>query len=247
MAVEPSELPAIGDTAPLTDRLPEIGITVDAGRPLIRRVPTPQGEAWTTFFEFTSPVDTGDGASPIAEPLAGLTGVVSWAMPINIDQDIATEAGATVRPLYQVADSDDVWAEAEWLRFRYAFEQAPLGAITMRTNPTPSESRDDLDGPWTIAATAERPLPPDSGAEPGDTQRIVLVSASGWFQDPFLFAQLSVDGARSRASRRTLNSSMPDCSGSPDATNSSPAQRASAMSHASATCLRVSAPPSAGR
>ena len=194
MAVEPSELPAIGDTAPLTDRLPEIGITVDAGRPLIRRVPTPQGEAWTTFFEFTSPVSTGEDASPIAEPLAGLTGVVSWATPINIDQDVAAEAGATVRPLYQVADSGDVWAEAEWLRFRYAFEQAPLGAITMRTNPTPSESRDDLEGPWTVAATAERPLPPDSGAEPGDTQRIVLVSAAGWFQDPFLFAQLSVDG-----------------------------------------------------
>ncbi len=190
MAVEPSELPAIGDNPPLTDRLTELGVTVDAGRPLVRRIPTAQGDAWTTFFEFTSPLP----GSPISEPLSGLLGAVAWATPIQIDPDLATEAGATVHPLYRVEDSDNVWAEAEWLRYRYAFEAQPFGAITMRTPPTPSPSRDSVTGPWTVAATIERPATADSGRDPGSVQRIVLVSAAGWFHDPFVFSQASVDG-----------------------------------------------------
>lgn len=188
MAVEPSELPAIGDNPPLTDRLTELGITVDAGRPLIRHVPTAQGDAWTTFFEFTSAAP----GSPISEPLMGLTGAMTWATPIIIDETKAAEAGATVHPLYEVPASESTWAEAEWLRFRYAFDQNPLGAISMRTAPSRSESRDDLEGPWTVAATVERTLP-DAGGR-ADVQRIVIVSAPNWFQDPYLFSQLAVDG-----------------------------------------------------
>lgn len=188
MAVEPSELPAIGDNPPLTDRLTELGVTVDAGRPLIRRVPTAQGDAWTTYLEFSTTLP----GSPIAEPLSGLTAAMTWVTPIVIDEAAAAEAGATVHPLYEVPDSDNVWAEAEWLRYRYNFEQNPLAAMGMRTAPTRNESRDDLEGPWTVAATIERTLA-DAGGR-GDVQRIVLVGAANWFQDPYLFSQIAVDG-----------------------------------------------------
>jgi len=153
-------------------------------------MPTAQGDAWTTFFEFTSPRPDG----PLSAPLTGLLAAVSWATPVVIDDERAQSAGVTVHPLYQVNDSDNIWAESEWLRYRYAFENQPFGAINMRTPPTPSTSRDSATGPWTIGATIERPAPDASGREPGSFQRMVLVSAAGWYQDPFVFTQANIDG-----------------------------------------------------
>jgi hypothetical protein len=190
-AVEPSELPATGDPDPITEPLAALGLDVDAGRPLIRRVPVRGGEAVWTYTELRRTA----GQTPLASAFDGLAFVVQFATPMSIDPDAAASAGASVEPLYVVPADGDVWGESRWLAARYANVGRPFQPIALRT-PITKDDRDNADGPWIVAATIERAAAAtgDNGAVAGEPQRVVVVGAPEWFQRKYTHAAVTVQG-----------------------------------------------------
>ncbi len=168
LTLEPSLLPRVGQPDPFAELLAPFGVHADTGRPLVQRLSTPRGAViWPEFRALATRADS----HPLSAPIAGLSFALPWPSPMRIESPAV--------PLLTIPDSSDVWGESQWLTFRaVAREQRSLAPDP----PTRDAASDSIQGPWCVAAAAERPAPqPD--ATPA-IQRLVVVGASAWFFDP---------------------------------------------------------------
>lgn len=183
-----STIPGIGDTDPLVEFLPRLGIKADSGRPLLYRAQTPNGVfVLSDFF----PAQTV-GDHPIAKALNGLTTHFFWPVSIRpVASKIASDAANTPPPalpnvasspafvpIIQIPAQSNTWAESEWFGY---FRQSASQRLKVIDHdlPAPDSPRDDAQGPWPIVVASEIPSPGDAA----NTQRLVVVGCSGWFLD----------------------------------------------------------------
>jgi hypothetical protein len=146
---------------------------------------------------FTRGVDPNGPGAAIARTVRGLRTVFHWPTPIEFDAALAESRGVAITPLLRVTGDTDTWAESRWLstRLRTPGAAARLGVLRTPRPPEPNPARDDLDGPWMVAAAAERANPDARGStNRRGTQRIVAVGAAEWFQDAFNLLAEQVDG-----------------------------------------------------
>lgn len=178
ISVEPSTLPRVGEPDPMVAPLERYGLSVDSGRALLRSQSTPTGRVVSPGHAILP----RDGEHPAAEAIKGLSVFMPWPVPIALSE---TEGVATW-PLLRIEDSENTWAESQWLDFR----SIPPAQRSMISNPpTPDEGRDDVDGPWIVAAAAERRRP-----EEHRPQRLVVVASNGWFFDEFTQQRGAIEG-----------------------------------------------------
>ncbi|MBC7773216.1 MAG: hypothetical protein H7210_12020 [Pyrinomonadaceae bacterium] len=186
-SVNVSTIPSIGDTDPLVEFLPALGIAADSGRPLLTRVQTPGGPVVLADFFPRQTV----GNHPIAKALNGLSTHFFW--PVSIRPAASKDAAAdssrpadpvtqsqTLSPAFvpviQIPADNATWAESEWLSYARLPASQRLQVIDP---PAPDSPRDDAKGPWPIVVAAELPILHDAV----NTQRLVVVGCSGWFLD----------------------------------------------------------------
>jgi hypothetical protein len=112
----------------------------------------------------------------------GLSTLLPWATAIEITD---TE-GASAWPIMMIEETDSIWGESQWIEF-WSMPQTQRDRL--QNPPAPTEGRDATDGPWTIAAAAERIHPSGSGL-----QRLVVVGGTGWFFDVYTQGFTNVDG-----------------------------------------------------
>ncbi|MBL0922691.1 MAG: hypothetical protein IBJ10_11275 [Phycisphaerales bacterium] len=182
LSVEPSPLPRVGSPDPMVAFLKPLGLDVDSGRPLLQRLPTAQGAvAWPEFR-----LPDAEGAHPIGRAVRGLTVNLAWPAPMTIDAERASAAGVHATALLTVPAGAGTWGESQWLSYRaLTLEER----VSPRAQPTPDPQRDNVVGPWIVAAALERSMP-DTGAP----QRVVVIGAHGWFFDAVARAAQTVGG-----------------------------------------------------
>ncbi len=178
ISVEPSTLPRIGTPDPLVESLAPLGVEVKSGMTVLRRRSSPLG---VSVFpgQLLTPSDAFD--HPIARAIEGLDLLLPWPVAMNITEDATSAA-----PLLDLPANDDVWAESEWAGFR---TMAPAQRAMLSNPPAPDPQFDDVEGPWTLAATIDRRL-----NDLARNQRVVVVGANGWFFDEFTQQARIVDG-----------------------------------------------------
>lgn len=190
MAMEPSELPAIGEKDPMLEPLTTLGVSVDTARPIIERIATPTGSAFSAYQTIRSASDQ----DVIGRAVGAMATMLHWPMPIRVNDPLPP--GVSVTQILRVDASPNRWAESQWLGMRYLNVSQPLKAIMPRDAPTPGD-RDDAAGNWTVAAAIERVR---SEAEPvargGRTQRVVLVASPSWYEDQYTELASMVEGRR---------------------------------------------------
>lgn len=181
VSLNPSGMPAIGQSDPLVEWLDEWGVKADTGRPLLTQRSTPTGREVSAELVFTDPHGTHTASAAIK----GLATDLLWSIPITIGgaQGVASEA--IVR-----ADraGGNVWAESQWSEFRRV---SPAQRGLIANPPAPDSARDDAQGPWIVAAGMDRASPH------GDStlgQRLVVVGSNGWFFDEIAAVTANVDG-----------------------------------------------------
>ncbi len=185
IAVEPSELPAVGERDPLVASLEPLGLRIDSGRPLIELVAAP-GVTGVSAYQSLREANTDH---PIGAAVSGLAMMLHWASAITLDTETEDRR---LTPLLTAPAGDQRWGESQWLGLRHLHIGRPFQAVVPREPPTPDERRDNLTGPWVVGAAAERFNPP-SRRSPG-SQRVVVVAAPSWFEDQFADAATTVDG-----------------------------------------------------
>ncbi|MFM9996315.1 MAG: hypothetical protein ACKVU4_11005 [Phycisphaerales bacterium] len=186
VSIIPSPLPTAGAPDKTVAMLPLFGLRADSARPLLR-------DALTTGGRIVIPnhvllADSADHPDhPITGAVRGLRTLFEWPVPLKTLAE-GDAARARTWPLFTLNESD-AWAEAEWLALWTV--AAPGTRGSMPPNPPAKDStRDDAQGPWVVAAAAERDLPQGRG-----TQRLVAVGSNTWFTDRVASQQASmVDG-----------------------------------------------------
>lgn len=182
LSVEPSPLPRVGSPDPMVTFLEPLGISVDSGRPLLQRMATPQGPvAWPEFR-----IPDADSSHPIGDAVRGLAVQLAWPSSLTLNTEIAAREGVTLWPLLGAAQSAGTWGESQWLSYRALSIE---DRVQPRSQPTPDPERDNIGGPWILAAAAERSMP-----ETGRRQRVVVIGAHGWFFDAVTRASQVVAG-----------------------------------------------------
>ncbi|MCC6319921.1 MAG: hypothetical protein IT438_00610 [Phycisphaerales bacterium] len=169
----PSTLPAIGQPDLMVDFFASCGVSIDTGRPLLRQVGTPANPAVAADV-LPAGEGGGEGAHAIDSAIRGLRVRLPWALPIRLDGSKAN--GATLTPLLSVTTDGRTWAESQWTDYA-AVPAAKRNMIRPQDLPKADSSRDDSQGPWTVAAAVERA---QSG---GASQRLVFVGSNTWFRD----------------------------------------------------------------
>ena len=182
LALEPSEMPAVGEPDPVCEPLKAWGIRPDTARPLLERLGTPKGPAISAYQTLRSPVS----GSPLADALNGLTLILHWPMAVDIDPT----PGVRAVPIFTVGASPAIWGESSWLGMRYANVRQAFQALMPPELPAPDAGRDRVQGPFPVVVGAERDR---TGLAP---QRMVVVAAPGWFEDLYTQASGAVDGRR---------------------------------------------------
>lgn len=189
-AMEPSELPAIGEADPMVSPLRLLGVSVDTARPLIERLPSPGNPAFSAY----QTIRNAESGSEVGRSIGAMATTLHWPMPIRADSPLPE--GVTVAPLLKVEGSANRWAESQWLGLRYLNVAQPLKAITPRDPPIAGD-RDDAQGPWTVAMAIERVR---GQAEPvageGRTQRVIVVASPSWYEDMYTELATMVEGRR---------------------------------------------------
>lgn len=193
LALEPSEMPAVGEPDPLCEPLKAWGIKPDTSHPILERIGTPQGPAFSAYQNLRAT----ETASPIGAALSGLSLILHWPMPIEIDQT----PGVRAAPVYTVTRSPQVWGESNWLALRYANVRKPFQALMPAEMPGPDAGRDRIFTPgdttsWPVVIAADRDPPARGPADISPPQRLVVVAAPGWFEDLYTQAAGTVDGRR---------------------------------------------------
>jgi hypothetical protein len=180
LSLNPSTLPSFGQTDPMTASLPLFGIQADTARPLLLEQIQPGGR-----YVFADHILRAEGADhPIARAVQGLATVFPWPVPLR---EVDPPAGTTVTrvPLF-AAPKADTWAEAQWL----GYWQVPEAQRPMVTDPpTPDSTRDDQNGPWTVAIAATRKT-----TDLRLPQRLIVVGSNTWYLNRRTGAQAEVYG-----------------------------------------------------
>ena len=181
ISVNPSTLPAIGQTDPMVEFLVPLGVQADSGRPLLQQAVTgagPGGRAVSTDLFITDP----GAAHAITAAIRGQTTRLPWAIPLRAPRGV--EPGAGVSPVMTTGNAGKtIWAESEWMEYR----RVPAAQRSMVTNPPANDSsRDDGAGPWDLAVAIERRVADLD-------QRVLLVGSNGWFLDDVSQAAALVD------------------------------------------------------
>ncbi|MCC6659288.1 MAG: hypothetical protein IT437_00210 [Phycisphaerales bacterium] len=187
LSITPSDLPTYGQKDPTVAALPLFGLEADSARPIIRAVLTPQGRQVAVDQALVAV----PGPTPVHGAVKNLRTVLEWAIPLR---PAPGWAGPPPQPLYRVeSNNGEAWAESQW-RDLWVTMHSTRGAALPEL-PTPDSSRDDTQGPWTVAATCSRVAP-----STGKPQRLVVIGANDWFQDGVTEAQAqNVDGRSVRA------------------------------------------------
>ncbi|HYE03125.1 MAG TPA: hypothetical protein VD963_07805 [Phycisphaerales bacterium] len=186
LSVTPSLLPAGGAPDPMVAFLERWGLRADSGRPLVQQFTAPGGRVVTGEHLVHEP----GSDHRIAGAINGLGLFLLW--PIPLEPLGAPGAGpVAISPLVTLPARDGLWAEAEWMALR-------AGRAGPGAQPTPDGARDDVTGPWTVAAALERPVPESGGASGASAapraQRLVVVGSNGWFFDAVTQQQAEVEG-----------------------------------------------------
>ncbi len=182
LAIEPSELPSAGQPDILIKPLESaFGISIDTGRPLIERIAMPDAVG---FAAYQTPRTVGHSA--IAHTLGNLKTILQWPMSIT---ETDTQS-VIVTPVLQVDARTSVWGETQWLSYRYANDRQPYMAFAPRSPITADPDRDNVAGPWTVAATVERRGAATTGER---VQRMVIVASPSWYE-PFYEQSAQLDG-----------------------------------------------------
>lgn len=178
LSTAPSTLPGLGEPDPLVQPLEAFGITVDTGRPLLRRVPRTGG---ATISPSVVVLDGAD-EQPIGRAADGLSTLLPWACSMTV----SNPSGASAWPVLTLSPSENIWGESQWIEF-WSMPQSQRDRLLNPPGPTPE--RDIIGGPWTVAAAAERVHPTGDGS-----QRVVVVGGLGWFFDIYTTGSMTVDG-----------------------------------------------------
>ncbi|MFM9958735.1 MAG: Gldg family protein [Phycisphaerales bacterium] len=196
LALEPSELPAVGEPDPITIPLKSWGIKPDTARPLMERLGTQRGPAISLYQTLRN----SEPGTPIADALRGLSLILHWPMAIQLDTPLPTGVRAT--PVFTVGtaantatDAATLWGESSWLPLRYANVRQPFQALMPPELPKPEPARDLVGGPFPVIVAAERDRT-TAGTATLSPQRLLIVSAPGWFEDLYTQAAATVDGRR---------------------------------------------------
>ncbi len=189
LCIEPSDLPGVGEPDPMSEALAPFGLSVASGSPLMRRESSPSGP-----LTYTHHIATGtDDGHAIGRAIKGLATGVSWATAVQILD--APPEGVRCEPIAEIADTDELWGESQWLALRSVVERGlarPFEPLLLSNPPAPDPQRDltsASSGGWLIGAASERQR--DNGA-----QRVVVVSAPSWFTDLFIRRTTEVNGRR---------------------------------------------------
>ncbi|MBL0928270.1 MAG: hypothetical protein IBJ11_11575 [Phycisphaerales bacterium] len=172
ITIVPSELPAVGQTDPMVEALASLGVKADSGRPLITGVSTTAG-IQPQFFQTLRAAET---ANIIGRALNGLAVQLPWATPIALPAPPAD--GLRAEPILVVPASPDTRGVAQWQNLARA-----------RQMPAPDTRRDNLTGPWTVAAAIERAETPTL-----PRQRLVAVAGALWFVDELTQQAAEIEG-----------------------------------------------------
>ena len=184
ISVNPSAMPAIGQTDAMVEFLEPLGLKVDSARPLLHQIGAPATPVVSPESLFSA---TLVGDHPVAAAIRGLRLRLPWAVPLRTTEAAGT---ASITPIVSVPDDDRTWAESQWMEFR-SVPAAQRAFIRAQDQPKPDSQRDDAAGPWVVAAALERKI-----AEKPEMQRLVVVGSNGWFLDEVAEAAEVVDNRR---------------------------------------------------
>lgn len=178
VSLNPSVLPAYGETDPVVAPLTDLGLRASTQAPLLRRLADARDPR--VFTEFTALPPKGE--HPILKAAANLPTTLSWPVPLSLEPGSSLDA----TPLLRIEDSPGTWGETQWLRlWQTPAQQRPLLPDAPRFDP----GVDLGEGPWTVALAASRADAPTSRAG-----RLVVVGSNAWYADPLAFRHESGDG-----------------------------------------------------
>ncbi len=195
-SIEPSRLGMLGEDDPVVESLAPLGITIDSARPILQRIPNPSVPA-ISAYQF---IRNAEPDTPLTPAVSGLATSLFLPMPIRAIEPPPDAVRYTPLLRTTTAAAPNSWAEAQWGALRGASRAAPFQPMALADPPTPDASRDDPDGPWTIAALVERERSqvsrPDAAFSPPTSapQRAVVVASPEWFDNATLFAGGAIDG-----------------------------------------------------
>ncbi len=194
----PSPDPSVGAEDALSAPFVSLGLRARSGRPLLTRVSNP-GRG-PDFFNVYRVIERAEGETAVGAAVGGQRVVLSWAVPIELERAIAEGDGVELRELLVAESDEETWGEARWMAtgLRYANRSRPFEPVQPGGEaPTRDPERDLVDGPWVVAATAERATPRVRGStNDATTQRVLMVGAGGWYQDLYTQRARLIDGRR---------------------------------------------------
>lgn len=187
----PSLMPSIGDRDPMATAFEPFGIRADTGKTLLRLDRGPDGGSIVQADTRLTPgrTDAPDRVAALARSVEGLGLQLWWATPLKL-ADTPPSRVRVLEPLLSIgqettgggaggaggqASAITRWAESEWRGFA---QIPPSQHARVLDPPRPDVGRDDIEGPWTLAAAVEVADP--AFARP---QRIVAVGSNGWYFD----------------------------------------------------------------
>jgi ABC-2 type transport system permease protein len=177
VSLNPSIFPSAGRTDPLANAIAPLGIVPEPGYPLLHERMGPMGR----IADPVTALVPRDGTHPIAQTLNGLNTVMTWAIPMEIEE----VAGVEAAPVVQMAGSDEIWGESGWLTL---WRRPAQSRQVMPNQPVYAQADDLMRDSWTLGVAAQRTLA-------GQTQRAVVIGSNGWVGDAILAnTEQMVDG-----------------------------------------------------
>ncbi|MFG0246243.1 MAG: hypothetical protein ACF8MF_09380 [Phycisphaerales bacterium JB052] len=170
VSLNPSIFPSAGQPDPLARAVAPFGISAEVGRPLLHEKMGPMGR----FADPVTRMLPESGSHPIAQAISGLNTVMTWAIPLEI-QD---QPGVDALPLIQIAGDEQTWGESSWLSlWRRDYQSRQV----MPNQPVFNASDDLRRDSWVLGVGAERNLA-------GHQQRLIVMgsNATGWSGDAII-------------------------------------------------------------
>jgi ABC-2 type transport system permease protein len=181
ISMNPSIFGSFGDTDPMVAVLEPFGIIPDPTKALLSQRIASSKRIADPAMVVVPTIGNDQQIHPIGEAVQGLSTLLPWSIPINIDPRV----GAQATPIITLQGSEQIWGEHDWITL---WSTPAQSRQYLQDQPIFEESKDIRRDQWTIAAGAERLI--DS-----DQQRIVVVGSNSWIYDALTFGQSQlVDG-----------------------------------------------------